>query len=251
MAHSVKRLSLTAETSKSYSVVQMASKILIVEDESDISGPLAANLQDDGFQVEVAETVQAARQLSVHHWDLVILDLMLPDLPGETFLNYLKQQPDYPSVLILTARGTVQDKLKLFRQGCDDYLTKPFLYEELLERVRALLRRSQRVKTEIIKYEDLCLDPATFRLEMGQSHALLTPKEASILKIFFSSPGRVVSRKEILENVWGLREEPDTNFIGVHLFNLRKKLNEVGLGSWLQTVRSSGFVFSKPESVEK
>lgn len=229
----------------------MASKILIVEDESDISGPLAANLEEDGFQVAVAETVQVARQLSVDHWDLVILDLMLPDLSGETFLNYLKQQPDYPSVLILTARGTVQDKLSLFRQGCDDYLTKPFLYEELLERVRALLRRSQRVKTEIMQFEDIQLDPATFRLEIGKSHTLLTPKEASILKIFFSSPGKVISRKEILENVWGLREEPDTNFIGVHLFNLRKKLTELGLGAWLQTVRSSGFIFSNPESLSK
>jgi len=225
----------------------MGYRILIVEDEADLSGPLAENLKDDGFEAEIAPTVEKARQSLTSHWDLVILDLMLPDMPGETFLNYLKQQTTYPPVLILTARGTVQDKLSLFKQGCDDYLTKPFIYEELRERVRALLRRSQRVTQEHLRFEDIQLDPTTFKLEAGSLTTLLTPKEASILKLFFSAPGKVVSRKEILENVWGLREEPGTNFIGVHLFNLRKKLNEVERGAWLQTVRASGFVFCKPE----
>ena len=109
----------------------MGYRILIVEDEADLSGPLAENLKDDGFEAEIAPTVEKARQSLTSHWDLVILDLMLPDMPGETFLNYLKQQTTYPPVLILTARGTVQDKLSLFKQGCDDYLTKPFIYEEL------------------------------------------------------------------------------------------------------------------------
>lgn len=225
----------------------MSFRILIVEDEADIAEPLAENLSRDGFQTAIAPTGEKARQLVTQHWDLVILDLMLPDLSGETLLNYLKQQPDYPSVLVLTARGTIQDKLSLFRQGCDDFLSKPFLYEELLERVRALLRRSQRVKSEVLQFEEFHLDPATFRLRVNQQETVLTPKEASLLKFFFSAAGRLVSRKEILENIWGLRQEPDTNFIGVHLFNLRKKLSELGKESWLQTIRSSGFIFSKPE----
>lgn len=226
----------------------MTHRILIVEDEVDLAGPLAENLRDDQFEVEIAPTAEKARHFLTHHWDLIILDLMLPDMPGETLLNYLKQQPAYPSVLILTARGAVQDKLSLFRQGCDDYLTKPFVYEELLARVRALLRRSQRVIHENLTFEDIQLDPTTFKLETGNLKTILTPKEASILKLFFSSPGKVISRKEILENVWGLREEPGTNFIGVHLFNLRKKLSEIERDSWLQTVRSSGFVFCRPET---
>lgn len=225
----------------------MVYRILIVEDEADLAGPLVANLRDDGFEAEIAPTIEKARQLLVAHWDLIILDLMLPDMPGETLLSYLKQQPSYPSVLILTARGTVQDKLNLFRKGCDDYLTKPFVYEELRERVRALLRRSQRVVQEVLNFEDIQLDPHTYKIQAGDFETLLTPKEASILKLFFSAPGKVISRKEILENVWGLREEPGTNFIGVHLFNLRKKLSEIKRGTWLQTVRASGFVLCKPE----
>ena len=227
----------------------MAFKILIVEDEADIAEPMRVGLADDGYLVEVASTGQGAMRRLVDHWDLIILDLMLPDLPGETIVNYLKQQPDYPAILVLTARGSIQDKLSLFRQGCDDYLTKPFIYAELLERVRALLRRSQRVNTTECQYEDIHLDPSTFRLSAGSEQTVLTPKEASILRIFMAAPGRVISRKEILQNVWGLREEPETNFIGVHLFNLRKKLSEVKRDAWLQTVRSSGFVLCRPEAV--
>lgn len=225
----------------------MASRLLIVEDERDLAEPLAENLRDEGYQVELATTGEEARQKLVHHWDLLILDLMLPDISGEVLLSYLKQKPDYPSILVLTAKGSVQDKLNLFRQGCDDYLTKPFIYEELLERVRALLRRSQRVQSEDLHYQDLSLDPETFELRAGSHKTLLTPKEAAILRLFLNAPEKVISRKEILENVWGLREEPNTNFIGVHLFNLRKKMGEVERDTWLQTVRSSGFLFGKPK----
>ncbi|NBX92473.1 MAG: DNA-binding response regulator [Proteobacteria bacterium] len=227
----------------------MASKILIIEDEADLAIPLAENLRDEGYHVEIAMSGEEGRRKVVDHWDLVILDLMLPDLSGEALLNYYKQQSDYAPVLILTARSSLQDKLQLFQEGCDDYLTKPYIYEELRERVRALLRRSQRVRKQKFLYEDMSLDPSTFTLIAGESSTVLTPKEASILSLFLGAPGRVISRKEILENVWGLSHESDTNFIGVHLFNLRKKLTDLKRGSWLQTIRSSGFVFIKPESI--
>ena len=227
----------------------MTYRILIVEDETDIALPLAANLKDDGFFAEIACSAEVARQKLTHHWDLIILDLMLPDLGGEVFLNYLKQEPDYPSVMVVSAKSSLEDKLQLFKLGCDDYLTKPFIYEELRERVRALLRRSVRVRKEKLIYGDLFLDPDTFKMQWGDQEILLTPKEASILKLFLTLPGKVISRKEILENVWGLREEPETNFLGVHLFHLRKKLADLGLGNWLQTVRCSGFLFAKPGEV--
>lgn len=225
----------------------MASRLLIVEDERDLAEPLAESLREEGYEVGLAASGEEARQKLNDHWDLLILDLMLPDISGEVLLSYLKQKPDYPSILILTAKGSVQDKLNLFRQGCDDYLTKPFIYEELLERVRALLRRSQRVQSRQLHYQDLSLDPDTFELQAGAQKTILTPKEAAILRLFLNAPEKVISRKEILENVWGLREEPNTNFIGVHLFNLRKKMGEVEREDWLQTVRSSGFLFGKPK----
>jgi DNA-binding response OmpR family regulator len=227
----------------------MAYKILIVEDELDIAEPMRAGLSDDGFQVQIATTGLEAMRYMVGHWDLVILDLMLPDLPGEAILNNLRQLPNYPAILILTARGSIQDKLSLFRQGCDDYLVKPVIYDELLVRVKALLRRSQRVNSESYQYGDLTLDPETFLLSGPEKQIVLTPKEASILRMFLSLPEKVISRKEILQNVWGLREEPNTNFIGVHMFNLRKKLADIDRDSWLHTVRSSGFVLNKSEEI--
>lgn len=228
-------------------MTQQLTKILVVEDEKDLAEPLCEGLREEGYEVDWAPSGEKARQKFIDHWDLIILDLMLPDLSGENLLFYLRQEPDSPPVLILTARGAIEDKLSLFRQGCDDYLTKPYLFEELLARVRALLRRSSRLQAECVEYEGAVLDPASLVLHTSRSQTQLTPKEASLLKVFFSSPGKVISRKEILERVWGLREEPNTNFIGVHLFNLRKKLSEVQLDSWLQTIRHSGFVLLRPE----
>ncbi len=223
-------------------------RILIVEDEANLAEPIRMGLCEEGYQAEIAPTGQCAMRRLSEHWDLVILDLMLPDMAGEAILNNLRQLPDYPPVLVLTARSSLDDKLLLFRQGCDDYLTKPFIFEEFVERVHALSRRSQRVVAENTQYGDLKLNPSTHRVECSAGSMVLSPKEASILRFFMSAPEKIVSRRELLHHVWGLKEEPETNFISVHLFNLRKKLNEIGRGSWLQTIRNTGFILSR-ESV--
>lgn len=221
-------------------------RILIVEDELDLAGPTLKGLGEEGFRVAHAPTGAEAIRRLVDPWELVVLDLGLPDMPGESVLGCLKQQPDYPPVLVLTARGGLQDKLELFRRGCDDYLTKPFIFEELVERIRALLRRSQRVVPEPTALRDMTLDTNLFRLSVGRDSVSLTPKEAAILELLMRTPGRVISRRELLNQVWGLPEEPQTNFIGVHLFNLRKKLEQVGRAAWLQTIRGAGFRFLAP-----
>lgn len=225
-------------------------KILLVEDEKDLAEPLMKGLIEEGFVVELALDGQTAIRRSTENWDLVILDLMLPDMTGENIVNYLKQQPDYPPILILTAKSGLETKLALFRQGCDDYLTKPVIFEELVERVRALLRRSHRVSAEPLRYKDMVLDPQNYKLSCLSGEVILTPKEATLMRFFFANTERIVSRKEILNNIWGLKVEPDTNFIGVHMFNLRKKLAEIKRDTWLQTVRSSGFIFSKEAKKE-
>ncbi|MBI4405135.1 MAG: response regulator transcription factor [Deltaproteobacteria bacterium] len=222
-------------------------KILVTEDEKDLAEPLCRGLIEEGFDTEVAPTGEIAFRRLSSSWDLVILDLALPDIPGESLLAHLRSQRDYPPVLILTARSSVDDKLSLFRQGCDDFLTKPFIFEELVERVRALLRRSVRVKQKVCCFENIVLDPSTYCLSDGNNEFVLTPKEAAILQLLLGSPGRVISRKELLHVVWGLKEEPETNFIAVHLFNLRKKLAQINRDGWLQTVRNSGLTFAKPE----
>lgn len=224
-----------------------APKILVVEDELDLAEPLVEGLVGQGFHVRLAATGEDARRALDEHWDLVILDLMLPDISGESLLSYMKQKPDYPAVLVLTAKSGLQDKLGLFRQGCDDYITKPYIFEELLERARALLRRSQRVLPAPCSYEDLVLDPEKFRFSLKSGDSVqLTPKEAAILRLLMARPGHTVSRKEILSGVWGLKEEPSSNFIGVHIFNLRKKFAHLGREDWFQTLRSAGFMVSRP-----
>ncbi len=222
--------------------------VLIVEDEADLAEPLSEGLRAEGFYPTIASTgSQALRLLGTKSWRLVVLDLLLPDVSGESVLAFAREQNYRPSVLVLTARGTTQDKLSLFRMGCDDYLTKPYVFEELLERLRALLRRSYRVTPEKFSYQDLALDPNTHLLTSRESNVLLTPKEASMLRLLMENAEQVVSRRELLHGVWGLDNEPETNFIGVHLFNLRKKLSQVKRADWLRTVRNSGFVLSEAE----
>lgn len=223
------------------------TKILLVEDEKDLAEPLMRGLLEEGFRVEVAPDGQSAIRRLNEPWDLLILDLMLPDMSGETIVNYLRQHPDYPPILILTARSGVEARLSLFRQGCDDYMTKPVIFEELVERIRALLRRSHRVTAVSQEYHDLSLDPQTHLLTCDEGKVLLTPKEATLLRFFLSNAERIVSRKELLHNIWGLKSEPETNFIGVHMFNLRKKLAEVKREEWLQTVRNIGFVLKNSQ----
>jgi len=227
------------------------SRILLVEDAPDLAEPILIGLAEEGFSAEWAKDGRTAIRRLNEYWDLIILDLNLPDIPGESILSNLAQLPDYPAVLVLSARGTVQDKLTLFRQGCDDYLTKPFIFEELIERIRALLRRSQRVRTALHSYEDLNLDPTTHQLTSADGSTQLTPKESTMIQTLMLRPNQVVSRREILYSVWGLKDEPDTNFIGVHLHNLRKKLAEVNRAQWLITIRSSGFALCKTGNVPR
>lgn len=222
------------------------SRILFIEDEVDLADPVIRSLREDGFEVKHAINGEAARRLLNDHFDLVILDLVLPDMPGESILTYLRQQPSYPNVLVLTAKTGVDEKIHLFKMGCDDYLTKPYIYEELVERVRALLRRPPRIAHTESRYRDLELDVERFSLSSPDRSVILTPKEAAICRILMDQAEEIVPRKVILQGVWGLKEEPISNYIGVHVFNLRNKFGVLGRADWFQTVRASGFLLSDP-----
>lgn len=226
-------------------------RILMIEDEKDLAEPLREGLVDAGFQVEIALDGATAIRMLAEHWDLILLDLTLPDMGGESIVNYLRQLPDYPPILVLTARTGIKDKLALFRHGCDDYLTKPVIFEELVEHIRALLRRSHRVSVQTMRYEDLVFNPQNHHLSCSTGSVTLTPKESFVMRFFLSNAERVVSRKELLQSVWGLKSEPETNFVDVHVFNLRKKLSKIGRENWLQTVRNSGFTLSKVSSADE
>lgn len=225
----------------------------MIEDEPDLAEVTIRGLEEEGFSVAWANRGETARRFLDQNWDLVLLDLMLPDMSGEGLLNYIKQRQDPPPVLVLTAKANLNDKLTLFRQGCDDYLTKPFAFEELLVRIHALLRRSQKIAGDVFQYQDLTLDNSQYRLTAGGDGVGLTPKEAAICRLLLSHAGKVVSRKAILEGVWGLKEEPTSNLVGIHVFKLRRKLEQLGRGPWFRTVRAAGFMIAEPghESPER
>jgi len=222
------------------------TRILLVEDEADIADSLVDGLKAQGYDVVWAADGLTAKRLLESSWNLIILDLMLPNLPGESLMSLLAEKVDYPAVLVLTAKSQVADKLALFRQGCDDYLTKPFLFEELLARVQALLRRPARVQARAWRYHDLELVQESNTLKTPTSSVTLTPKETALLRVLLEHAGEVVTRKEILRAVWGISQEPSANYVGIHLFKLRKKLTEIDRGPWLKTVKFSGYAFGPP-----
>lgn len=223
-------------------------KLLIIEDSRELSSLLQRGLAEEGYLVEVAASGAVAFRRLEEYWDLVILDLMLPDVSGEVILEFIHRELDSPRVLVLTARDHIADKVSLFEKGCDDYLTKPFDFNELLGRVRALLRRSTRPRPDNLEYEGLTLDPLTNRVSVGSSEIALTPKEFAILRQLVKQPGQIISRKELLCSVWGLTGEQSTNFFEVHLANLRKKLGRIDREKWLHTVRATGVSLSRPEA---
>lgn len=223
-------------------------KILIVEDTKALADVVQRGLNEAGYEAHVACTGEVAFRRLGEAWDLVILDLMLPDVSGEEILSFINQDPDGPRVLILTARSRMDDKIALFRQGCDDYLTKPFVFDELLGRVKALLRRASHPIADHIEYEGLSLDAERHVLMERGVEVTLTPKEFAICRLLMSEPGRLVSRKELLRSVWGLTHEQRTNFVEVHLANLRKKLAQIDRQDWLHTVRATGVTLQKPDS---
>jgi two-component system OmpR family response regulator len=224
-------------------------RVLIIDDSAEVSDFLRRGLIEENYQVTVAQSGEVGLRRADEGWELIILDLMLPDISGESILEYITHRTDHPPVLVLTARDQLGDKLSLFRLGCDDYLTKPFAFEELLERVKALMRRAPKASNVDYHYEDMTLEPQTNLLTVGsfKTKISLTPKEFAICRTLIRQPGQVVSRKQLLHSVWGLRHEPKTNFIEVHFANLRKKLIPVKRENWVRTVRTSGFVLSRPE----
>lgn len=224
-------------------------RVLVIEDDQDVASLLERGFREEGYTVACAFSAAEAFRKLPEGWDLAVLDLMLPDAPGEAVLRYMEQRPDRPPVLVLTARDEIATKLQMFDRGCDDYVTKPFAFEELLRRARALLRRSVRVNLAGPSYEDMRLCEETHSLSVGDNSKIsLTPKEFLICRRLLSEPGRVVSRKELLHAVWGYVQEPNTNFIEVHLANLRKKLRSLGRDEWVRTVRSSGVILARPQS---
>src|SRR5216110_2103418 len=227
-------------------------RILVVEDESRIADFLSRGLVSAGYAVDVAATGGAAIDM-IHStdYDLMILDLGLPDVDGLTVLQKIRNRKVSPPVLILSARDTVDDRVKGLELGADDYLVKPFAFVEMLARVRALLRRGQPTP-ERLQVSDLVLDCIRRKVTRGNESIELAPKEFSILEYLMRNRGRPLSRTMIVEHVWDMDYDGLTNIVDVYIRHLRSKIDERFTRKLIQTVRGIGYMIEAPDkSAEK
>ena len=222
-------------------------RILVVEDEKRIADFLDRGLESAGYAVDLAGDGATAMDL-VHAagYDLIVLDLMLPDTDGLTLLEKIRSRKASPPVLILSARGGLDDRVKGLELGADDYLVKPFAFVELLARVRALLRRGQPAP-EKLQAGDLCLDSIRRRVTRAGEIIDLAPKEFSILEYLMRNRGRPLSRTMIVEHVWDLDYDGLTNIIDVYIRHLRTKIDDRFAVKMIHTVRGIGYMLDLPE----
>jgi heavy metal response regulator len=218
-------------------------RILVVEDEAKVASFIRRALEEEGYAVDQASDGQRGLELGeADCYDLIILDLMLPGLPGLEVLRSLRKEKVHSPVLILTARSQVDQRVKGLDSGADDYLTKPFAIEELLARARALLRRGTGEATGVLQVDDLVLNPATREVARGGQRIELTAKEYALLEYFMRNAGRVLTRPMIAEHVWNLDFDTFTNVIDVYVNYLRNKIDRGRSKKLIHTVRGSGYV---------
>src|SRR6201994_2101462 len=220
-------------------------RLLLVEDEHDIQTFLKQALTEAGYQVEVAPDGKTAEALATAAMpDILIVDLGLPDLDGITLILHLRQLGVQAPVLILSARRSVDDRVRGLEQGGDDYLTKPFALAELLARLRNLLRRNLATSEQATRLRvlDLGLDFISRRASRGEEVLNLSPQEFVLLTYLCRHAGRVVTRSMLLSEVWGMRIQPNTNVVDVHIYRLRGKVDTEGREPLIRTLRGIGYV---------
>lgn len=219
-------------------------KILVVEDSKKVASFVEKGLREEGYAVDVAhDGVDGALKASVYDYDLLVLDIMLPGRSGLEIVHELRTKGDSVPVLLLTARDSTDNVVEGLDAGADDYLTKPFAFDELLARVRALVRRGGSERTERLVYRDVELDRLQHVAQRAGKRLRLTPKEYQLLEFFLLHPEEVVRRTTLLEKVWDLHFDPMSNVVDVHVANLRQKLRRDDLSPLIHTVRGVGYIF--------
>jgi DNA-binding response OmpR family regulator len=221
--------------------------LLIVEDEKSLAGEIAVFLTREGLLCEMAYTGRdASEKIAVNLYDFILLDLGLPDYNGLDLITEAKNTGNNAAIIIITARGAVEDKVMGLDLGADDYLAKPFALVELLSRIQAVARRKFNISNQNLKIGEFTLEWQSRKVLCDGNEVIITKKEYDLLHYLLINRNKVLTRNQLYEHIWGniLDDQYDSNFIDVHIKNLRKKLNDHALTPWLETVRGIGYRIS-------
>ncbi len=222
-------------------------RVLVVEDEKKTASFIRKALQAEGYAVDVCRTgTEALSAPSATPYDAIVLDIMLPGRDGLSILRQWRQQRNRIPVLLLSARGEVNERVEGLDAGADDYLPKPFALVELAARVRALTRRGGENKSPVLRVADLTLDTVSHRARRGETDIELTAREYRLLEFLMRSAGRLCGRMMILEKVWDYDFDPGTNLVDVYIKRLREKIDAAFEPKLLHTVRGSGYTLEDP-----
>jgi DNA-binding response OmpR family regulator len=220
--------------------------ILYIEDEAKIANFVCAGLKEQGFVVDYIDNGDEGYYRAMENeYDVIVLDIMLPGKDGLAILKSLRRAGRNLPVILLTARNELDDRLEGLNLGADDYLSKPFFVEELIARIHAVIRRISGERQNILRVGCLALDRITREVTCNYQLVELTTREFNLLEYLMRSPGRVFTRTQILEHVWGYDFNPNTNLVDVCVQRLRKKIEKVAGDSWIDSVRSVGYLFRK------
>jgi DNA-binding response OmpR family regulator len=225
-------------------------RVLLVEDEARVASFIAQGLEGAGFVTDVVgEGYEAiARMDRGQSWDLILLDVGLPDIDGFQVLERVRKIDQTTPVIMLTAHGDVPSRVKGLDLGADDYLPKPFDFDELVARIRAQLRHDRQPQASVLQAGDLTLDLKSRKASRGERDVDLTSREFALLEFFLRHPGQVLTRSQILNGVWGYDFDPGTNVVDVYVGYLRNKLDKPSAESFIETVRGGGYRFRQQQT---
>ncbi len=217
-------------------------KVLVVEDDRKVVGFIEQGLREEGYVVDVAADGDEATMLAhVYNYDMILLDIVLPKKNGFQVATELRREGRNVPILMLTSRDSVEDVVRGLDAGADDYLPKPFHFDELLARMRALVRRGGAERLEVLRFGEISMDRLRHKATVGGRPLDLTAKEFQLLEYFLLHPEEVVRRTTLLEKVWDMHFDPESNVVDVHVGNLRRKLRQFTAAQQIETVRGVGF----------
>jgi len=224
-------------------------RILIIEDEKDLAFIIKKGLEEEGYIVDEANDGEEGQYMAEHYpADVIILDIMLPKIDGLTLLSNIRKKAITTPVILLTARDAILDKIKGLDTGADDYLTKPFVFDELLARIRTLIRRQSAVKESVIRIDDLEINTATREVTRGGTPVTLSAREYALLEYLAYNKDNVVSRTDIVEHIYNEESDMDSNVVDVYINYLRNKLDKDHDHKLIHTVRGAGYMLKSGQT---